>query len=248
MATLQDTLSIDFKYTTPNLVTYQLYKGGIFEGYGDISYCLLKFGACEMGKYKFYKESYIKNKALIHNFISFIGYSYSDSISCEEMAFVKSREYGYLSYFLENTRIKFNADFSELYFEHHKYDFTKEDIDKSWSDFYHCTRGEEDLVSIWDDKNNSNEELYVGGISIQRGQKHIDIPVIRPNIKKVELLRINANVDIHKCLLFIGKLNALYYYLYENRYSNYVFWDGNFIANNYNIQNKLSKFNYFKII
>ena len=89
---------------------------------------------------------------------------------------------------------------------------------------------------------------YVGGISIQRGQKHIDIPVIRPNIKKVELLRINANVDIHKCLLFIGKLNALYYYLYENRYSNYVFWDGNFIANNYNIQNKLSKFNYFKII
>lgn len=248
MASLQDTLSIDFKYTTPNLVTYQLYKGGIFEGYGDTSYCLLKFGASEMGKYKFSKEVYIKNKSLIHNFISFIGYSYSDSINSKEIEFIKSQEYEYISYFFDNTRLKFNADFSELHFEHHKYDFTIEDIGKSWIEFCHCTRGKEDLVSIWNDKINSSEELYVGEISIERGQKHINIPIINPNIKKVELLRINTPVDIHKCLLFIGKLNALYYFLHENRYSNYVFWYGNFIANTYNLQRKLSCFNYYKIL
>ena len=248
MATLQEILSIDFRYTTPNSVTYQLYKGGMFEGYGDISYCLLMLGPCEMGKYKFFKKDYDKNKALIKNFISFIEHSEFDSITREELEFIKSSEYDYISGFFENTHIEFNKDFSVLNFEHCRHGFTKEDVGKSWTDFSYCTRGEEDLVSTWDDKTNKTEKLFVGEISIKRGDKHIDIPVIRPNVRKVEILRISTNVNMHKCLGFMGKFNALYYFLNENRHSNYIIWDGNFIANTYNLQRKLSCFNYYKIL
>lgn len=248
MATLQETLSIDLKYTSPYLILYQLYKGGLLEGWGDASYCLLTIGCHEKGKYKFLKSDFQQKKTLIENYISFIEYSDFDSITREELEFIKSSEYDYLSHYLHNSCVKFNNNFSELYFHHHRDSFTKNDEGKPWwsLDVYLT---EKELIPIWNYRTNEKEKVYVGDITIKKDDKNINIPIIRPNFKKVEIVRIETNVNLYKCLGFIGKLNALYNILYEDNYEypQNVFWNGYFKPYNYNLQKKMSCFNYYNI-
>ena len=241
MAKYQGSLPVNSKYTYPFDVEYDIYKGGIFEGYGDSSYISLKIGGKEVGKRMVSKEKLDAFTRIVRDFISFIECSKFDIITQNELDFINSDSYRYLIDILGVNPIKFNSSYTEMFVECHECGFTKDDVGKNWMDFYHCT-GSNDIKRVWNDKNNCYDEFYVGNVIFKDSFDFVDIPIIRPNVKKVEIMQIKANVNIYKCVAFVGKLNALYDLLYEKRFTNYVVW--NYALNLYNsdLERKLSAF------
>ena len=242
MAKYIGTLSVNSRCTFPFDIAYDIYKGGVFEGYGDCSYISLKIGGKEVERALIRKEKLDVHVTHVRDFISFIQNDRFDIISQKELNFIKSDTYRYLVNLLGLNTIKFNNDNTELSVMCHECGYTTEDVGKYIMDFYHCTNSD-DLRKVWNDSLNNYEEFYVGNVTFRDLNTYVDIPIIRPDVKKVEIMQIKADVNIFKCFAFVGKLNALYEFLYEKKFANYVVW--NYVLNfyNYNLENKLSYFN-----
>lgn len=101
--------------------------------------------------------------------------------------------------------------------------------------------------SIWNYEKETHDEFWISEFLVKSGDRSIEIPIIRPDIKKVESITIRTNADIHKCLGFMIKINFLNCLIERNLYANYILWDQKVVADSHKLDCLLKRFNYYTI-
>ena len=243
MAKFYTTHKINSQYSEPKgIIAFDFYKSGAFDGFGDCSYYIPKVGSQTYQKVQFSKDQFSEEENYICELVSFIHTRDFDTITKKELDFIYSDNFYYICKFLNGCQFRFNHNYTSIDFERKYEHFTINDIGR-----YGGSANSDNIISIWNNLTEQNEDYYIGKITLNQHDTSIKIPVVKPTVGRVEIKEISSNINLFKCLCFCLKINLLGVYLFPELCSGAT-WRHCFEARNHNFYHMIKKFNYYSII
>lgn len=245
MAKYYKTYRINPEYSEPEgIISYEFYKSGFWDGFGDCSYYSVNLGTRCLYKKEFSNDYFSEYEDEVSNFVTFVHKKEFDCLSTKEFEFITSDKFHYICDFLRNSRFKFNDNCTSIELQRDFIYFDINDVgrDKSIGNSNY-------IEKLWNNQTEEYEEYYIGKITLNQYDTSIKIPVVRPNPNSgiVEIIEIRTEQSLFKCLCFCLKMNLLNSLVYPRTIFTGAVWKESFIAYHYNLDYLLKKFNYYKI-